>query len=428
MLVLRLALQSLRNRLLTTSLTLGSIAMSVALLVGVENVRVGMRESFSNTISQTDLVVGTKGGTIQLLLYSVFGMGSPTENLTYETYRQWAGHPAVAWTIPYALGDSHRGFRVIGTNEDFYERYRYRGGQSIALAQGEPAERVLDVVLGADVASELGYGLGDAIAVTHGMSAVGFLNHDDSPFTVVGVLDKTFTPVDRAIYVTLEGIEAIHEGWEDGAPPMGFGFGGGEEGAQAAGPSANDREWEITQVTSFFVGVNNRRDILRLQREINDFEEEPMMAVIPGLALNEMWQTIGYAETGLRVVTLFVVLVGLLGMLVSLYTSLNERRREMSILRAIGAGPGKIVTLLVLESTALAAGGAVLGMVLVYALLGVGQPMVEAQVGLFIPIRPPGGVELAYAGAVVLAGFLIGFVPALKAYRTALHDGLAVQV
>ncbi|MCA1790284.1 MAG: ABC transporter permease, partial [Thioalkalivibrio sp.] len=329
--------------------------MSVALLVGVENVRVGMRESFSNTISQTDLIVGTKGGTIQLLLYSVFGMGSPTANLSYETYLVWAEHPAVAWTIPYALGDSHRGFRVIGTNDEFYTRYRYRGGQSLTVVEGRPASGIFDVVLGSDVARELGYRVGEEISVTHGMSAVGFLNHDDKPFTVVGLLDKTFTPVDRALYVTLEGIEAIHFGWDDGAPP-----------APGEGASRDEvlamSDVEVTQVTSFFVGLHNRRDVLRLQREINVHEDEPMMAVIPGVALSEMWRGIGYAETGLRVVTVFVVLVGLLGMLVSLYTSLNERRREMAILRAVGAGPKKILSLLVLESTCLAAAGAFAGM------------------------------------------------------------------
>ena len=151
MLVLDLALKSLRNRAFSTSLTVGSIALSFALLIGVENVRVGMRESFSNTISQTDLIVGTKGGTIQLLLYSVFGMGAPTENVSWEAYRQWADHPAVEWTIPYSLGDSHRGFRVVGTNEDFYRHYRYRGGQEIALAEGRANADLFDVTLGADV-------------------------------------------------------------------------------------------------------------------------------------------------------------------------------------------------------------------------------------------------------------------------------------
>ncbi len=421
MLVLDLALKSLRNRAFSTSLTVGSIALSVALLIGVENVRVGMRESFSNTISQTDLIVGTKGGTIQLLLYSVFGMGAPTENVSWNAYRQWAEHPAVAWTIPYSLGDSHRGFRVIGTNEDFYRHYRYRGGQEIALAGGRANTDLFDVTLGADVAAELNYALGDQIAVTHGLGEVGFLTHDQMPFTVTGVLAKTFTPVDRAIYVTLEGMEAIHFGWEDGAPPM-----PGEERTHEEVLAMD--EIEITQVTSFFVGTTNRRDVLRLQREVNDFEDEPMMAVIPGLALNEMWRSLGYAETGLRLVTIFVVLVGLLGMLVSLYTSLNERRREMAILRAVGAGPNRIVALLVLESVCLAAAGAIFGLALVYVLLSAGQPIVESQVGLFIPIRPPGSIELLFLGAVVTAGFLMGFVPALKAYRTALHDGLAVRV
>ena len=463
MLVLDLALKSLRNRAFSTSLTVGSIALSVALLIGVENVRVGMRESFSNTISQTDLIVGIKGGTIQLLLYSVFGMGTPTENVSWEAYRQWAEHPAVAWTIPYSLGDSHRGFRVIGTNEDFYRHYRYRGGQEIALAEGRASENLYDVTLGADVASELNYSLGDEIAVTHGLGEVGFLVHDHMPFTVVGVLAKTFTPVDRAIYVTLEGMEAIH--WEDGAPPAsddehvhdeaeaapaddGHVHEEVEEAATADDGHAHDEteaaaaddghvhseadlsieDVEVTQVTSFFLGTTDRRDVLQLQREINDFEDEPMMAVIPGVALNEMWRSLGYAETGLRLVTIFVVLVGLLGMLVSLYTSLNERRREMAILRAVGAGPSRIAALLVLESACLAAAGALAGLALVYVLLSAGQSLVEAQVGLFIPIRPPGSVELLFMGAVVTAGFLMGFVPALKAYRTALHDGLTVRV
>ncbi|MDE2720227.1 ABC transporter permease [Candidatus Palauibacter polyketidifaciens] len=483
MLVFDLALKSLRNRAFSTSLTVGSIALSVALLIGVENVRAGMRESFSNTISQTDLIVGTKGGTIQLLLYSVFGMGAPTENVSWEAYREWADHPAVEWTIPYSLGDSHRGFRVIGTNEDFFRHYRYRGGQEIALAEGRANEGLFDVTLGADVAAELNYALGDEIAVTHGLGEVGFINHDHMPFTVTGVLAKTFTPVDRAIYVTLEGMEAIH--WEDGAPPASDdehdheaeaqatpaddGHAHDEAEAQAApaddGHAHDDEadaqaapaddghahdeadaqaapaddghahtedvsieDVEVTQVTSFFVGTTNRRDVLQLQREINDFEDEPMMAVIPGAALNEMWQGLAYAETGLRLVAIFVVLVGLLGMLVSLYTSLNERRREMAILRAVGAGPNRIIALLVLESLCLASAGALAGLTLVYALLSVAQPLVEAQAGLFIPIRPPGSIELLFLGAVVTAGFLMGFVPALKAYRTALHDGLAVRV
>ncbi len=419
--LLHLARKSLGNRLLTSLLTALSIGFSVALLVGVENVRTGMRESFSNTISGTDLIVGSRGGSIQLLLYSVFGMGTPVANIPYDTWKAYDEHPAVSWTIPYALGDSHRGFRVIGTNESFYEHYRYRGGQSIELAEGRPAEGVFEVVLGAHVATELGYGLGERVAVTHGMSAVGFMNHDDLPFEVVGILESTFTPVDRAIYVTLEGISAIHIGWESGAPPM-PGQGMAAEEVRAL------EEVPVTQITSFFLGAEQRVLTLQLQREISTNEEVPLSAVIPGVALGEMWRGIGYAEDGLRVVSGFVVLVGMLGMLVSIYTSLEARRREMAILRALGVGPKRIVALLVLEAGMLSIIGAALGIGGVYSGLAILQPWIEGQFGLYIPIGALSGIQLVFVGAVIVLGFLAGLVPAIKAYRTALHDGLSVRV
>ena len=421
MLLPHLARKSLTNRLLTTSLTALSIAFSVALLVGVENVRTGMRESFSNTVSGTDLVVGSRGGTIQLMLYAVFGMGSPVANISHDTWKEWDEHPAVSWTIPYALGDSHRGFRVIGTNDSFYEHYKYRGGQPIAFAEGRAAQSVFDVVLGAQVAERLGYVLGDRISVTHGMSAVGFMNHDEMPFEVVGVLEKTFTPVDRAIYVTLEGVTAIHMGWESGGPPM-----PGDE-ISAADVLAME-EVPVSQITSFFLGAESRAYTLQLQRDISTSEDEPLTAVIPGVALSEMWRGIGYAEDGLLVISGFVVLVGLLGMLVSIYTSLDARRREMAILRALGAGPRRIVSLLVLEAGTLSIIGALLGVAFVYVGLAALQPWLEGQFGLQVPIQALDGMQLMYIGTVIALGFVAGLVPALKAYRTALHDGLSVRI
>lgn len=424
MFLLRLALRSLRNRLLTSTLTVASIALSVALLVGVENVRTGMRDSFSNTISGTDLIVGARGGTIQLLLYSVFGLGSPTNNLSWEGYQRWAAHPAVAWTIPWSLGDSHRGFRVIGTNEAFYEHYRYRGGRSIELAEGRPPLEgragIFDVVLGSEVAATLGYSVGDRITLSHGIGAQSFVEHENLPFEIVGVIARTNTPVDRGVFTTLEGIEALHIDWQNGAPPM--------PGMETPAEQVREMDLEITQLTSFFLGTKSRIETLRLQREINVDPEEALMAVIPGVALAEMWRTVGYAEQGLVVVSGFVLLVGLLGMLVSLYTSLEARRREMAIFRAVGAGPGKIVSLLVFESGLLASLGALFGVGLVYALISLAQGPVEAQFGLFIPLRPLGMIEFLFLAGVVLAGLIIGVVPAWKAYRNTLADGLSLRV
>jgi len=456
MLTPRLAVRSLRNRLLPSILTIASIAFSVALLVGIENIRNGLRDSFTGTISGTDLIVGPRSGTIQLLMYSVFGLGSPTGNLSGETYAHFRDHEAVAWTIPYALGDGHRGFRVIGTTDDFYTHFRYRQGREIEFEAGGPAVEDHDVVLGSEVAARLDYALGDEIVVTHGMGAAGIMDHDDLPFRVTGILARTSTPVDRALYVTLEGVAAMHEGWEHGVPPMPS-FGGVDEGPgppQAPGGSGaglgdptggHDHEHaeahthdeesasgaethvhgEVGDVTSFFLGTTSRFETLRLQREINDYEDEALLAIIPGVALAEMWRGVGYAEDGLKVVSFFVVLVGLTGMLVSLYTALDARRREMAVFRALGAGPSRILSLLVLESGFLALAGAVLGVGLTYAGILVFQGPVEARFGLFIPLRALGSLEWIYLAAVVLAGFLIGLIPALKAYRTTLTDGLS---
>src|SRR5919109_3244047 len=170
MMLVALAYKSLTNRKLTTTLTLASIALSVALLIGVEHVRVGVRENFAHTLSQTDLIVGARGGALQLLLYAVFGMGSATQNLSYASYEKLKRHPAVRWTIPYSLGDSHHSFRVIGTTDDFYREYRYRQDRQLEFATGRAASDVFDVALGYAVAQQLGYRLGQPIVVTPGMT------------------------------------------------------------------------------------------------------------------------------------------------------------------------------------------------------------------------------------------------------------------
>ena len=421
MILLSLASKSLTNRKLTTTLTLASIALSVALLIGVEHVRVGVRENFSHTLSQTDLIVGARGGALQLLLYAVFGMGSGTNNLSYASYEKFKRHPVVQWTIPYSLGDSHRGFRVIGTNEDFYKEYRYRQDRKLAFTAGHATRDVFDVVLGHAVAQQLGYKTGDAIVVTHGVtSGKGIIEHTDKPFRVVGVLQKTSTPIDRALYITLEGMEAMHIDWQDGAPPR--------PGATIPVAQIRKEDIQIKQITAFLLRTKSRFETLRLQREINTFADEPLMTIIPGVALSELWRSIGYAEDGLKIVTVCVMLVGFLGMLMALYTSLNERRREMAILRAVGVGPRKIAALLVLESGVLSLLGCLLGVGLVYGLLFVLQPVVEDHFGLYIPLKTLSAVEYGYALATLLAGCAIGLIPAFKAYRNTLADGLSMRL
>lgn len=421
MTTLRLIFKSLLNRKVTTFLTILSIAFSVALLLGVERVRVGARESFSNTISQTDLIVGAKGGTVQLLLYAVFRMGSATDNITYKSYLDIKNNPAVEWTIPYSLGDSHMGYRVVGTDENFYTHLRYRGDKKIEFAQGQLATGVFDVVLGSEAAENLQYKVGDRVVVTHGVTeGRGIIDHKDKPFAVVGILKKTGTPVDKSIYITLEGMEAVHIDWQSGAPPM--------PGQETPATSLRKEDIKIGQITAFLLRSKSRIQTLGLQREINSFASEPLMAIIPAVTLNELWSAIGYAEQGLRLVTFFVLIVGFIGMLVSIYNSLESRRREMSILRAIGAGPARVVSLLVGEATLLTVSGAVLGVLLAYLVLKVSQPIVETEFGLTIPTGFVSEAEWYFLLAAIVVGFVIGFIPAIKAYRNSLTDGLSPKL
>jgi putative ABC transport system permease protein len=413
--LLSLAWRSLRNRVLISSLTIASIAFSVALLVGIEHVRVGVRESFQGTIRGTDLIVGARGGTTQVLLSTVFGMSVPNGSVSWATYERWASHPAVKWTIPYALGDAHQGHRVIGTTAAFFEQYRFRD-QRVSFAAGGAPRTDREIAIGSEVAERLGYALGDSVTLAHGLAAISFAQHDAHPFTVSGVIARTFTPIDRALYTTLDGLTAMHEA-EAGA-------GGLPMGPPATVLPAGTKP----PVTAFLVGTKNRFETLQLQREMNEDASEPLTAIIPGVALAQLWQTIGSAEVGLRVVALFTVLVGLIGMCVALYASLESRRREMAILRAVGAGPRAIVSLLVLESSLLALIGAVCGVALVYGGIALARAAVEARFGLALTLHPLGATEWTYLALVVSAGTLVGVLPAWRAYRSSLADGLSPRL
>jgi putative ABC transport system permease protein len=419
MAILSLAWKSLLNRRFTALLTVISIALSVALLVGVERLRTEARESFSNTLSGTDLIVGARSGPVQLLLYAVFRIGDATNNISWESYQDIAAHPKVAWTVPIALGDSHRGFRVLGTTPAYFEHYRYARNRELEITEGQEFADLYDAVLGAEVAEDLGYSIGDSIIVAHGASDVSFARHDDKPFQVVGVLARTGTPVDRTVHVSLEAIEAIHVDWQSGAPIPGVSMSAEQARAMDLTPKA---------ITAALVGLKSKIATFQMQRFVNDYPEEPLSAILPGVALSQLWNLIGIAENALLIVSAFVVVVGLFGMLTALLTSLNERRREMAILRSVGARPGHVFALIMGEALVLTLLGVLFGLSLLYLLLIVGQPIIESRFGLFIEIGGLSTHEWILLGAVVAAGFLVGSIPSYRAYRLSLADGLSVRV
>jgi len=392
MAILSLAWQSLWNRRFTALLTIISIALSVTLLVGVERLRTEARMSFANTLSGTDLIVGARSGPVQLLLYSVFRIGDATNNISWQSYQDIKAHPLVKWTVPISLGDSHRGFRVLGTTPAYFEHYRYSKDRQLVIAEGKPFDDLYDAVLGVEVAEKLGYKLGDSIVIAHGASDVSFARHDDKPFRVAGILERTGTPVDRTVHVSLQAIEAIHIDWKSGAPIPGLSVSAERARSMKLTPKA---------ITASLVGLKSKIATFKVQRYINDYAEEPLLAILPGVALSQLWNLIGIAENALLIVSVFVVVVGLFGMLTALLTSLNERRREMAILRSVGARPGHVFALIMGEAGVLTFLGVLSGLAFLYLLLIIGQPIINTQFGILLEISVLSQYEWMLLGAVL---------------------------
>jgi len=416
--LLRIALKSASFRRTSLLLTVFSIAISVTLLLGVDKVRKEAKGSFLNTVSGTDLIVGARSGPTNLLLYSVFHVGNATNNVSWETYEEIAARDEIAWTVPISLGDSHRGYRVMGTTTDYFEYYRYGNKRPLVMDTGAQFSEVYDTVLGADVAKTLGYEIGDEIIISHGLVSADFTDHDDKPFTVVGILEKTATPVDRTVIVSLAGIEAVHVDWRDGA----------RTSIPLDAEQALQFDLTPTSITAFMVGLENRALTFRVQRDINDYPGEPMSAIIPGATLAEFWRSISTIEQVLFVISGFVLVAGLLGMLTTILSTLNERRREIAVLRAIGAKPMAVVTLIVLETLFVAIAGCAVGVGLLYTLLAAGRPFVARRFGVDISLSWLDATQGLILVAIIVGASVIALIPGFVAYRRSMQDGLAIRV
>ena len=419
-LIIGLALRSIWARRYTALLTILSVATAVLLFTAVENLRQGARASFERTISGTDLIVGARSSSVNLVLYSVFQIGDPTNNITWESFKEIEARPDVAWAVPISLGDTHRGYRVVGTTPAYFDHYKYAGDRDIAFQDGQAFEDLFDTVLGAQVARELGYEMGTALTLSHGLGATSFVNHDKKPFRVIGILEPTGTPVDRSVYVSVAAVEAIHIGWQNGTPTA------------ASRSVSQDRlralDLQPESVTALLVGAKSKIQTLRLQRDLNTYAQEPLTAVIPGVALSQLWGTVSIVERALAIVSGFVIAVGLIGVLTSILTTLNERRREMAILRSVGARGRTIVGLLVSEAALIAFIGAVLGVVMLYILMWALSPYLEARFSVSAIKSFPGLKDVYVVLALTLISGVLGLIPALTALKRSVSDGLSTRI
>lgn len=414
--LLSVAWHSAWHRRFGLSFVVLSVALATFLLLAVERVRHDVRENFSQSVSGTDLIVGARTGAVQLMLYSVFRIGSATNNIRWSSVQALERDKAVAWVVPLSLGDSHRGFPVVATSPAYFEHFRYGDRQALVLAEGRPFSAVFDAVLGSDVAQRLGYRLGQRVVLSHGSGEIAGNDHADKPFTVVGILAPTGTPVDRSVHIGLAGMEAIHLDWVMGVPLPGM---------TIPADKVGDHDLTPKTVTAALVGLKSRAAVFAVQRRVAEFEAEPLLAVLPGVALDELWDAIGAGERALLAMSALVAVVSLAGLVAVVVTGLEQRRRELAVLRSIGAGPGPVFALLIIEGALVTALGTALGAIAcgtAAALLG---PLAQVRFGVSLSAGWPSPTEWLLLAAVLLAGTLASLLPGWRAYRISLADGLS---
>lgn len=421
--MLLIALKSAWARRGTLALVVFSVALSTLLLLGVERIRQDVRDNFTQSVSGTDLVVGARTGSVQLMLYAVFRIGGATNNVRMDSLETIAQQRQVEWMVPLSMGDSHHGYPVLGTTPEYYTRFKYGDRQPLALREGKffdgSLEGLYDCVLGAEVADALGYRLGDRIVLSHGSGVIPGAEHADKPFTVAGILARTGTPVDRTVHISLEAMKAIHIDWMAGIPLPGL---------HVSAEEARKLDLRPKEVTAALIGLKSRAAVFSVQRAVNSYEGEPLMAVLPGVALDELWSVIGAGEQALLAMSALVAVVSLCGLVAVVLAGLNERRRELAVLRAVGAAPRHVLFFLAAEGALVTLLGVVLGVAATALSIAALAPWLQARWGIVLSLTPPSTSQWGLLAAVLAAGFIASLLPGWRAYRLSLADGLSPKI
>lgn len=405
--------RSLRQHLLSTAITVVSVGLAAGLTMAVFAIKQQTYAAFTGAPVGFDAVLGARGSQLQLVLNTVFHLETSPGNIPWGLYQAIAEDPGVALAIPYAVGDNYEGYRVVGTTPDLFTRFEYRQGQRLAFegsGRAFAAERK-EAVVGSFVAQRTGLRIGDTFEPYHGVTFDEVERHEDQ-YTVVGVLAPTNSPSDRVIWIPLDGIYRMSGHVLRGA---------GRTYRPEHGVVIPDEHREISAV---MLKLSDPQSGFLLSQRINGQGRVATLAWPIGRVMAELFDRIGWVNRVLALVAYLVLLVTAGSVLASIYNTINERRREFAILRALGARRATVFSAIVLESTAITVLGAALGFVVYAAILGVAAAVVRAQTGVVLDVFAWDTALWATPAVVVLLGALAGLVPAFKAYRTDVAEHL----
>lgn len=411
--ILKIVLKNLRQRSLSSLLTIFSIMLGVALVISIMILRQESEEAFNQTATGYEIIVGPKGSSLQLTLNTVYQIGVPIQNMPLKTYELLKSDKRVKLAIPYVLGDNYKNFRLIGTVPEIFTEFEYKKGIKYKLNDGEFFAKDFEAVIGYETSQRTGLRSGDSFTGSHGIESYeGSESHDEFKFKVTGVLERTFTPSDKVIFVSMNSVWKIHH----------------HETADSSESSDTAIEKrDDNTITSVLLKLKNPVYFDLVRRQINDNKYEGInaQAVLPVLEIKQLFDIIGNINSILLVIAYLVIFVAAISVLVSLYNSMNERKRDIAIMRSLGATKFRILKIIVFEGAVISMLGAVSGVVLGHILIFVFKNKISDLARIQITGTTFNIYEIYILLGTFLLGVIVSIIPALKAYKTDVAKNLS---
>ncbi|HXI84431.1 MAG TPA: FtsX-like permease family protein [Verrucomicrobiae bacterium] len=450
--LMKIVMKNMRQRALATWLTGTSVALGVALAVAIVLIKQGVQQRFEQGTLGYEMVVGAKGSPLQLVLNTVYNLDISPGNISWKLFEQLRADPRVKLAVPFSVGDNFHGFRIVGTTDAFFKEFEFEPGHRPELAAGrifnfseaalkgafqeaeqrakereakergeevKPApapedasvNRPFEAVVGATVASETGLQIGQTFIAAHGVQpSAEAKEHTENPWTVVGILAPTRTAADRAIYINLDSFYHI-EGHEIRQPTA------------PAKAEEKDNDPDPGQVSSIVLKLRSPIHALTLYREINDREDA--MAAFPAAEIRKLFDIVGNIDRLLLAQAILVLIVAGVAIAVSIYNSMSERRREIAILRALGARRATIFSIVLLEAMTICVVGAAAGLLGGHLVVAAANGALYRASGFVIPAFHMQALEWYILTVAVILGAVSGLGPAWGAYRTDVAKNLA---
>jgi putative ABC transport system permease protein len=404
--------RSLRQHALSTAITVLSVALASGLVMAVFAIKSQTYDAFTGGANGFDAVLGARGSQLQLVLNTVFHLETSPGNIPWQMYTAIAQDPGVDLAVPYAVGDNYQGYRIVGTTPELFTRFpgengvRIEGGGRLFSAEAHEA------VVGSVVAQRTGIRAGDTFSPAHGLIFDEEREHEDD-YTVVGVLEATNTPLDRIVWIPIEGVFRMSGHVLRGT---------GRNFRPEEGAAIPDEHREVSAV---LLKLKDPQAGIYLDQAINRQAARATFAWPIGRAMADLFEKIGWVNRVLELVAYLVVVVSAGTILASLYNTMNERRREFAILRSLGARRATVFAAIVLEATTITALGTLAGFLVYAAILGTAFVIVRGQTGVVLQVFKVAPALWITPIGMMLMGAVAGLVPAFKAYRTDVATNLA---